>query len=75
MSERRKVTRGKDFKIGVLSPEQWCTPIMSLENLELEGWQGEVRMMFIPIPMLPSVTLHLKCFGEGWIKEGKKDKS
>ena len=75
MSERRKVTRGEDFKIGVLSPKQWCTPITPLESSELERWHGEVRMISVPFPMLPYLTLYLKCFGEGWIKEGKKDRS
>lgn len=38
------------------------------------GWQEGVKIIFVPFPMLPCWTLHLKCFGEEWLKEEKKNK-
>lgn len=38
-----------------------------------EGQEG-VRMTPVPFPMRPYWTLHLKCFGEEWTKEGGRIK-
>lgn len=51
------------------------TPKMSSETLKWKRWQEGVRMISIPSPMVPYLNLHLKCFREGWMEEGKKDNS
>ena len=47
MSEKRKVTKGEDFKTGVLSPKHSNNASW---KLKLERRQGEVRMIFVSFP-------------------------